>query len=113
MAEEYGIDLRQGWVGAQRFVHSSERQKCGSDVPGDTYRFLRVNTTFNNIKYKHILLPVWIAAYQYKQKTYHFLVNGQTGEVQGFKPISWAKVVAFVGAVAAAVIALGYFFYFN
>ncbi|MCK5310114.1 MAG: hypothetical protein KAJ64_05655 [Thermoplasmata archaeon] len=113
LAEEYGIDLQQGWISAQNTVNASERQKCGSEVPGDTYRFLRVSTTFSKIKYKHILLPVWIAAYQYKQKTYHFLVNGQTGEVQGFKPISWAKVGLVIAAVAAGIVALAYFFYFN
>lgn len=111
LAEEYGVDLQQGWGTAQGIVNASERDKCGKEVPGDTYRFLRVQTNYSNITYKHILLPVWIAAYEYKSKTYHFLVNGQTGEVQGFRPISWAKVALFVGAVAAAVIGLGYFFY--
>ena len=110
MAEEYGIDLRQGWGAGQQFVMSSEREKCARDVPGDTYRFLRVNTTFSDIKYKHILLPVWIAAYEYKQKTYHFLVNGQTGEVQGFKPISWLKVGAVIAAAAAAVLGLAWYY---
>jgi DNA-directed RNA polymerase subunit RPC12/RpoP len=112
MAEEYGVDLHQGWVTAQNTVASTERDKCGREVPGDTHRFLRVQTSFNNITYKHILLPVWIAAYEYKAKTYHFLINGQTGEVQGFKPISWAKVALFVAGVAAAVAALAYFFRF-
>ena len=110
MAEEYGIDLRQGWGTAQNIVNSEERQRCGREVPGDTYRFLRVSTTFSNIKYKHILLPVWIAAYQYKQKTYHFLVNGQTGEVQGFKPISWLKVAAAVAAAAVGLLALAWYY---
>jgi len=30
-----------------------------------------------------------IASYRYSDKVYHFLVNGQTGEVQGQAPISW------------------------
>ncbi|MFO7618919.1 MAG: hypothetical protein R6W91_04620 [Thermoplasmata archaeon] len=113
MAEEYGVDLQQGWASAQNVVSSSERDKCARDVPGDTHRFLRVQTTFGDITYKHILLPVWIAAYEYKAKTYHFLVNGQTGEVQGFKPISWAKVALFVAGVAAVVAGLAYFFYLS
>ncbi len=110
MAEEYGIDMRQGWGIAQGIVGASERQECARDVPGDTYRFLRVNTTYSNITYKHILLPVWIAAYQYKQKTYHFLVNGQTGEVQGFKPISWLKVGAVIAAAVAGGLALAWYY---
>jgi DNA-directed RNA polymerase subunit RPC12/RpoP len=110
LAEEYAVDLQQGWGVAQGTVLASERDKCAREVPGDTHRFLRVQTNFSGITYKHILLPVWIAAYEYKAKTYHFLVNGQTGEVQGFRPISWAKVALFVGVVAAAVVGLAYFF---
>jgi len=63
------------------------------------------------VTYKHILLPVWVASYEYKGKRYHFLVNGQTGEVQGFAPISWAKVagvvLAILGLVAGAVFFFG------
>jgi len=98
-AEDYNIDVRHGWGIAKDQVQQDEYRKCGSEVPGDTHRFLRVNTSYSNITYKHILLPVWIASYHYKNKLYHFLINGQTGEVQGYKPISWLKV----GAVAAAI----------
>ncbi|MBA3045339.1 MAG: hypothetical protein FP824_03920 [Euryarchaeota archaeon] len=113
IAEEYGVDLQQGWGTAQGIVSSSERQKCAREVPGDTHRYLRVQTNFSGITYKHILLPVWIAAYEYNAKNYNFLVNGQTGKVQGFKPISWAKVALFVGAVAAVVAGLAYYFYIS
>lgn len=114
LAEEYGVDLQQGWGTAQGIVAASERDKCAKDVPGDTQRFLRVETSYSGITYKHILLPVWIAAYEYKGKNYNFLVNGQTGEVQGYRPISWLKVAAFVGVVAAACAGLAaYFYYFG
>jgi hypothetical protein len=39
------------------------------------------------------LLPVWIASYRYSNKVYNFMVNGQTGKVQGEAPISWWKVL--------------------
>lgn len=102
LAEEYAIDVRQGWEIAKDNVKAEERAKCAADVPGDTYRFLRVSTSLSYITYKHVLLPIWVAAYQFKNKTYHFLVNGQTGELQGYAPISWVKV----GAVAALVIGI-------
>jgi hypothetical protein len=110
LAEEYAIDVRQGWEIAKDNVKAEERAKCAGDVPGDTHRFLRVNTTFNNITYKHVLLPIWVAAYQYKNKTYHFLVNGQTGEVQGYAPISWLKVGAIAAVVIGIIAGLVYFF---
>jgi Zn finger protein HypA/HybF involved in hydrogenase expression len=110
LAEDYAVNVREGWGIAQENVQADERRKCASEVPGDTHRFLRVNTTFNNITYKHVLLPIWIAAYNYKKKTYQFLINGQTGELQGYKPISWLKVTAVVAAVAGIVAGIYYFF---
>jgi DNA-directed RNA polymerase subunit RPC12/RpoP len=109
-AEEYAIDVRQGWEIAKDNIKSDERSKCASDVPGDTHRFLRVNTSFDNIKYKHVLLPIYVASYHYKNKTYHFLINGQTGELQGYAPISWVKVGAVAAAVIGAVCGLAFFF---
>lgn len=41
------------------------------------------------------LLPVWMYMYQYKGKTYHFHVNGQTGKVVGKTPVSKEKVIAY------------------
>jgi predicted RNA-binding Zn-ribbon protein involved in translation (DUF1610 family) len=110
LAEEYAIDVRGGWTIAQDNIQADERRKCAADVPGDTHRFLRVNTTFNNVTYKHVLLPIWVASYNYKNKTYHFLINGQTGELQGYAPISWLKVAAVAGAIIGAIAGILYFF---
>jgi Ni,Fe-hydrogenase I cytochrome b subunit len=46
--------------------------------------------------YKHVLFPVWIASYRYRSKIYRFLINGQTGEVQGQAPVSWIKITLVV-----------------
>ena len=44
-----------------------------------------------------------MAAYKYGGKSYRFLVNGQTGEVQGERPYSWWKIsFAVLGAVVLA-----------
>ena len=67
-----------------------------------------VSTDYSDETFKHILLPIWMAAYKYRGKSYRFLVNGQTGEVQGERPYSAWKI-AF--AVMAALIAAGVFFY--
>lgn len=109
-AEEYGVELGEGWNKAAGTIGSSQRQRCSGDVPGDTQRSLQVNNTFSERTFKHVLLPLFIASYLYKQKTYRFLVNGQTGEVTGTAPYSWVKITLFilmilviVGGIAAAV----------
>ena len=62
-------------------------------MPGDTHRNLTLATKLDNITWKHVLLPVWVAAYQYKGKSFRFLVNGETGEVSGESPLSWFKIL--------------------
>ena len=91
-AEEYQIDLEEGWETGQEIIRERIRDACARKVPGDTYRNLRVQSTFSDMTYKHTLLPVWIASYRYSNKVYNFMVNGQTGKVQGEAPISWWKV---------------------
>ena len=58
--------------------------------------------------FKHVLLPVWMAAYKYSGKTYRFLVNGQTGEVQGERPWSVWKIGFAVLVVAALALGVVY-----
>jgi DNA-directed RNA polymerase subunit RPC12/RpoP len=105
-AEEYAIDLQGGFSTAKETMAESQKQRCGKDVPGDTQRNLRVNNRFSHATFKHVLLPVWIAAYRYHQKVYRFLVNGQTGEVVGKAPWSWIKLSLLVLSLVAVAVAL-------
>lgn len=98
-AEAYTIDLRGGWQTGQEIIQGQVRSACAQQVPGDTHRNLQVKTAFSNMTYKHVMFPVWMASYRYNDKVYHFLVNGQTGEVQGEAPVSWIKVAVVVAIV--------------
>lgn len=100
-AEEYGLDLRNGFAIAQQRMDEDQRSRCSADVPGDTQRNLSVQSQYSNLTWKHVLLPIWIAAYRYRGEVYRFLVNGQTGEVQGKAPYSAAKIAL---AVIAALL---------
>lgn len=92
-AELYAIDLMPAWGSAQQIIHATQESRCASDVPGDTHRFLQVQNHLSNVTFKHVLLPIWIAAYRYNGKPYQFLVNGQTGEVVGHAPWSVWKIL--------------------
>jgi DNA-directed RNA polymerase subunit RPC12/RpoP len=105
-AEAYAVDVAEGWKTAQGRIHADQERRCAGDVPGDTHRDLRVETALSGLRYRHALLPVWVAAYIFRGKTWRFLVNGQTGEVQGRAPLSWVKILLLVLGVAAAVVAV-------
>ena len=49
-----------------------------------------------------LLLPIWIAAYEYLGKSYRYVVNGATGQATGTAPWSWIKIG--LAALAALVI---------
>ncbi len=58
-------------------------------------------------RWEYSLLPLWILTYQGKNgKTYTYAMNGHTGKVYGELPISWWKLGAFCGAIAAVATAL-------
>lgn len=108
-AEEYAVELNEGWQDAVNQMSTVQRQRCSRDVPGDTQRFLNVRNSFSDQTFKHVLLPIWIASYRYGDTVHQFLVNGQTGEVTGTAPWSWFKIGLFsafiIGLVILAVIA--------
>lgn len=56
----------------------------------------------------YALMPVWQYLYRYKDKTYLFHVNGQTGKVIGTTPVSKAKVLSYSASVFALVTSICY-----
>ena len=103
-AESYQIPLSEAWPLGRDILYNHERSACDGLVPGDTHRNLSVSTDLSQLTYKHVLLPVWVASYRYNNKTFQFMINGQTGKVQGEKPISAIKVAI---AVVIALIIIG------
>ncbi|MBZ4021573.1 primosomal protein N' (replication factor Y) - superfamily II helicase [Rhodobacter sp. TJ_12] len=102
-AEGYTVDLpdghAQGRAEMARVIASDVRR----DIGGDEQRIHTVETAYSDETFKHILLPVWTAAYKYRGKSYRFVVNAQTGQVRGDRPWSVWKI-AFAVAMVALVI---------
>lgn len=103
-AEEYTVDLPGGWERAREWANGIQTRRCSGDVPGDTQRSLRVWTQYGDVTWKHLLVPLWIATYRWKGKTFRFMVNGQTGKVVGTAPVSIVKVGIAILLVAALVL---------
>lgn len=113
LAEEYVVDLPEGWAVARERINAMERTACANDVPGDTHASLRVWTQHHDVTWKHVLLPMFVATYRYAEKTYKFLVNGQTGKVCGTRPVSGWRVAIAIVLGAALVGAAVWFFGFR
>ena len=109
ITEKYQINLSEGFEIAKDIADVKIRTLVKRDIGGDDQRIILLNTNYENIKFKHLLLPVFVCAYKYKNKLYQFLVNGRTGEIQGERPYSWIKIVAFAFIILAVTAALVYF----
>lgn len=107
-AEGYTVQLADGHAQARDRMSDVIRSDVRRDIGGDEQRIHSVNTDWSGETFKHILLPVWMAAYKYNGKSYRFLVNGQTGEVQGERPWSVWKIAFAVIIVAALALAAVY-----
>jgi hypothetical protein len=95
ISERYSISRDEGWERAQAAADSALDSEIRRKIGGDEIRNLRIRTTFDQVTFKHLLLPVWNANYSYKSKTYYYMVNGQTGTVSGRVPRSAAKIALF------------------
>ncbi len=101
--EAYQVPLEPGFVDARDIMEDAIREAICRDIGGDHQRITAMQPHYSNISFKHILLPIWLSSYKYGDKTYRFLVNGQTGEVQGERPYSYWKIA---GAVLLALLLL-------
>jgi hypothetical protein len=82
------------------------RRDVRFDIGGDRQQIEALQTVISNVTFKHILVPVWLAAYRYRGKAYRVSVNGRTGQVQGERPYSAWKIAFAVligGLVAGGV----------
>lgn len=102
-AESYQIDLCTGFELAAEKMEVVIRQTVHRDIGGDHQRISALQVQHRDITFKHVLLPIWISAYQFSGKTYRFLVNGRTGEVQGERPYSFWKIFSLVILIVAVI----------
>ena len=101
--EVYQVDVKDGFDDAKKLMSAAINQTVESDIGGDHQQISSVSTDFEDITFKHILLPIWLSAYRYNNKVYHFMVNGRTGAVKGERPYSAFKIAALVIAVLATI----------
>jgi len=104
LARTYDVQLRDGFDDAKvridRAIETETRQRIG----GDRQRIHSLNSQYDAITFKHLLLPVWMMAYRFHDKPYRVFVNAGTGEVQGERPYSWVKIL--FASLAAAIVGI-------
>jgi predicted RNA-binding Zn-ribbon protein involved in translation (DUF1610 family) len=109
-AESYQVLLPEGFEAAKGIMAPIIASSIRSDIGGDEQQIHTMNTQYANITFKHILLPVWMSAYRFREKIFRILINARTGEVQGERPYSAWKIA---GAVLAGLVIIGIILIFS
>jgi predicted RNA-binding Zn-ribbon protein involved in translation (DUF1610 family) len=101
LARTYDLPLEKCFGSARRHMEGEIESEVRERIGGDEQRVLSIDTQWSALTYKHVLLPVWMASYTWRSKPYRVVVNAATGEVQGERPWSGAKIAGFVLLMAA------------
>lgn len=83
-AEGYQIEPEDAFKEARAHMDRVIHRDVKFDIGGVSQRVGTVDTKIGTLTFKHVLLPVWMAAYKYRGKTYRFVVNGLTGRAALF-----------------------------
>lgn len=105
-ASHYERDVDACWPDACREMEAVIRREILGKYHADVVDYLNVNSGYHDVKFKYLLLPVYICNYFFEKKNYRFYVNGCTGKVTGKVPRSPAKIAAFSAAVLAVIVAI-------
>ncbi len=103
-AESYTIDLREGFDAAQGVMAHKIERSIRHAIGGDEQRIHSMSPAYHDVTFKHVLAPIWVAAYRYKGRVYRFLVNARSGQVSGERPYSGPKIAL---AILAALVVVG------
>lgn len=95
-AEGYTVPVEEGYREAREIMNGVIQADVRRDIGGDQQKIGRLSTEVGALTFKHVLLPVWLAAYRYRGKSFRFVVNGRTGTVQGERPYSTMKIALVV-----------------
>jgi hypothetical protein len=88
-------------------MRETTQQACRDQASNSQMRNFSMELDFDRERWRYILLPVYVAVYQYDHKTYQVMVNGQTGVVGGQRPVDWLRVWLAVGALLSPGLILG------
>lgn len=98
-AQSYDVPLPQAWESGKAVMRERARQACRKDIASGHVRNFSMTADFADEAWRYVLLPAYVAAYRFQDKTYQVMVNGQTGTVAGQKPVAWWKVWLAVAAL--------------
>lgn len=110
-AECFSVSLEVAANQARQEMTEQIREMAEREVLSryDRIDGLCISPSFSGETFKYILVPVYSTAYQYRDRVYHVLINGQSGLIAGEYPKSIFKIALCVLLVIAVILLVFYF----
>lgn len=90
-AQAYDVPLEEAFKDARHRMRNRTKQRCKEQITR-RHRNFRMELDFQDESWRYLLLPLYIAAYQYGDASYQVIINGQTGAIVGQRPVAWRRV---------------------
>lgn len=103
VAELYKKDFVECLPEAKEVMKGSIESEVRGQIGGDKQKINSMQTSYSDLKFKHLLMPIWISSFKFDGKDYQFIVNGRTGHVVGRYPKSIDRIIVFVIAIIAMI----------
>jgi len=100
-AKGYDRPLETAWEIARDVMREKTKAACIGQASTSQVRNFSMKLDFSDESWRYLLMPVYLAAYQFNGKTYHAIVNGQTGEISGQRPVNWQKIWLVIAMILA------------
>lgn len=103
-AERYTISIDDAWNAARAGGITDRVVKAINEKENaDCYNDLKFSTEYNNIRFKCVMIPVWLTGCVYGGRTYNVVASGFNGRGNCNRPLSIPKLV---GAILAFVLCM-------
>lgn len=98
--EVYQIDVREAFDLVKVKMGVTIKGHIRTDIGGDEQRITHSRTEFDDVTFKHVLLPIWVSAFRYNGRVYRFLINARSGETHGERPYDkWKIAITVLGGI--------------
>ena len=96
------MELAKCFQEANQKIESLLRQEVNKRIGGDVQQVQTFDVQKDALKFRHLLLLLWILSYRFQDKSFRVVVNAVTCEVQGERP--WSVVKLALAGVAGLVV---------
>ena len=91
--EHYSIGLAEAWNSLGDDLKSYLSNEAYKQNPVTHLSGIEIATDYYNLRYKYLLVPVWINTFAYDGRNYIIVINGQTGKINGQWPKSFGTLM--------------------